>query len=681
MENITVIVQARCGSIRYPNKVLEKINKNYSLIEFLFLRLFKSKKINSFYLATTNNSEDSKLCKLFENSKVKVFRGNEENVLSRYYKIAKKDKSKIIVRVTGDCPFVDHRIIDKFINKINNKKLKKKLDYVSNTLEYTYPDGFDVEVFNFRSLELAYKNATSSHDKEHVTPYIKRNKKLKKFNFKLSKDFSNLRLSVDESKDLKLIKILLKKIQNVDFTMKDVINILNKNKDLLKINKDIINNQGSFVSKSFKYWQRAKKVIPGGNMLLSKRPEIFLPENWPTYYTKSKGCKIWGLDKKRYLDLSYMGVGTNILGYNNPQVNRSVSRAIISGNLTTLNNPDEIILAEKLIKIHKWADMVKFGRTGADANSIAIRLSRAFTKKELVIFCGYHGWNDWYLANNLVDKKVDQHLLKGIKTDGVSKSLKNSILAFKYNEINELINIVRNNKNKISSLIMEVSRNFKPKNNFLKKIRKICNDNKIILIFDECTTGFRYNLGGLHLQYGVNPDMATFGKAIGNGYGITAVLGKNKIMKKAKNTFVSSTFWTEKIGVSAALKTIEIMEKTKPWNKINRTGAFIKKKWKEICEKYNININISGLNAMPTFTFDENHQILKTYLTQEMLKKNILATNIIYVSTAHTQKIILDYFREFEIIIKKISKFKKKQIKSRSILKGPVSQSTFSRLN
>ena len=123
------------------------------------------------------------------------------------------------------------------------------------------------------------------------------------------------------------------------------------------------------------------------------------------------------------------------------------------------------------------------------------------------------------------------------------------------------------------------------------------------------------------------------------------------------------------------------MEKTKPWNKINRSGEFIKKKWKEICEKYNININISGLNAMPTFTFDNDHQVLKTYLTQEMLKKNILATNTIYVSTAHTRKIILNYLKEFEIIIKKISKFKKKQIKSKSILKGPVSQSTFSRLN
>ena len=376
-----------------------------------------------------------------------------------------------------------------------------------------------------------------------------------------------------------------------------------------------------------------------------------------------------------------MGVGTNILGYNNIQVNNSVSRAIKAGNLTTLNNPDEIILAEKLIDIHKWADMAKFARTGAEANSIAIRLSRAFTKKELVIFCGYHGWSDWYLANNLVDKKVDQHLLKGMKTEGVSKSLKNSILAFKYNDINELIKIVNKHKNKVSSLIMEVSRNFEPADNFLKKIRKICDDNKILLIFDECTTGFRYNLGGLHLKYGVNPDMATFGKAIGNGYGITVVLGKKKIMRQAKNTFISSTFWTEKIGVSAAIKTIEIMEKTKPWIKINKTGDYVKKKWKEITTKYNVGISIMGLNAMPTFIFDDNHEILKTYVTQEMLKKKILTTNTIYISTAHTIKLIKKYLKEFEIIIKKISQFKKSEISSKSILEGPVSVTTFGRLN
>jgi glutamate-1-semialdehyde 2,1-aminomutase len=681
MENITAIVQARCDSSRFPNKVLEKIYGDSTLIEFLFSRLFKSKKINNFFLATTKNKNDNKLCALFKNSIVKVFRGSENNVLSRYYKIAKKEKSNIIIRITGDCPFVDYRIIDRFIDKIHLKKNKKRFDYVSNTLKYTYPDGFDVEVFNFKSLELAFKNANSNYDKEHVTPYIKKSKNLRKFNFELSKNFSNLRFSVDEKEDLKLLKKILKELKNINFKMEDVLNVVKNKKNLLKINKNIVNNQGSKMLKSLKYWQRAKKVIPGGNMLLSKRPDIFLPMYWPTYYTKSQGCHVWGLDKKKYVDLSYMGVGTNILGYNNIQVNNSVFRAIKAGNLTTLNNPDEIILAEKLIDIHKWADMAKFARTGAEANSIAIRLSRAFTKKELVIFCGYHGWSDWYLANNLVDKKVDQHLLKGMKTEGVSKSLKNSILAFKYNDINELIKIVNKHKNKVSSLIMEVSRNFEPVDNFLKKIRKICDDNEILLIFDECTTGFRYNLGGLHLKYGVNPDMATFGKAIGNGYGITAVLGKKKIMKQAKNTFISSTFWTEKIGVSAAIKTIEIMEKTKPWIKINKTGNYIKKKWKEISLKYNVGINVLGLNAMPTFIFNDNHEILKTYMTQEMLKKNILTTNTIYISTAHSNKLIKKYLKEFEIIIKKISEFKKNEISSKSILEGPVSVTTFARLN
>jgi glutamate-1-semialdehyde 2,1-aminomutase len=681
MENITLIVQARCGSSRFPNKILQKIDQNFTLIEYLFKRLFGSKKINHFYLATTKKKEDDKLCDLFKNTRVKIFRGSENNVLSRYYNIAKKEKSKIIIRITGDCPFVDYKIIDKFIDKIQDRKDSNKFDYVSNTLENTYPDGFSVEVFNFNSIKLAYKNAYTKFDKEHVTPYIKRSKKINKFNFRLSKNLSHLRFSVDEIEDLIFIKKILKKLKNDSFDMKNILNILAKNKKLIKINKHIINNQGSNMSKGYKYWIRAKKLIPGGNMLLSKRPDIFLPNHWPTYYTKSKGCYIWDLDKKKYTDLSYMGVGTNILGYNHPEVNKSVLNAIKSGNLTTLNNPDEIFLAEKLIKMHQWSHMVKFARTGAEANSIAIRLSRAYTKKELVIFCGYHGWSDWYLANNLADKKVDQHLLKGIKIDGVSKSLKNSILAFKYNEIEELKKLIKKNNNKISALIMEVSRNYKPKNNFLDEIRKICNQNKIILIFDECTTGFRYNLGGLHLNYGVNPDLATFGKAIGNGYGITAILGKKKIMEKAKNTFISSTFWTEKLGVSAALKTIEIMENTKPWIKINKTGQFLKKKWKEISVKYKIGIKVIGLNAMPTFIFNNHHQILKTYFSQEMLKKNFLTSNTIYLSTTHTNKIINQYLIEFEKIFHKISKFNEQEIKSKNILEGPVSKSTFSRLN
>ena len=229
MENITVIVQARCGSLRFPDKIFKKNKKRlYSNRIFIFQDSLNQKKINNFFLATTKNKSDDKLCNLFKDSKVKIFRGDENNVLSRYYKIAKQNKSNIIIRITGDCPFVDYRIIDKFINKILSKKGKTKFDYVSNTLNYTYPDGFDVEVFNFKSLELAYKNAVTSHDKEHVTPYIKRNKSIKKFNFRLSKNLSHIRLSVDQKEDLNLIKKILNELKINNFKLEDVLNFLNK---------------------------------------------------------------------------------------------------------------------------------------------------------------------------------------------------------------------------------------------------------------------------------------------------------------------------------------------------------------------------------------------------------------------------------------------------------------------
>ena len=679
MEKITVIVQARCGSTRFPGKILKKIN-NTSLIEIIFKRLKKSKKINDFILATTTQKIDDSIEKIFFKTSIKVFRGSKNNVLSRYYEAAKKNKSEIIIRITGDCPLADPNIIDKMISILQ----KKKLDYISNTITYSYPDGLDVEVFTFKALEKCWKNSKTAYEKEHVTPYLKNEKLFKVFNLQYKEDLSKVRLSVDEPEDLVVINKIFKNFEkNIYFSSKQVINFINKNKSIMKINKKFKNNEGSALSIGTKMWRRANRVIPGGNMLLSKRPELFLPNYWPTYYVKSKDCFIWDLENKRYIDFSFMGVGTNILGYNNIQVNKAVTDAIKKGNLTTLNNPDEIKLAEKLISMHPWSEMVKFARTGAEANSIAIRLARAKTQKEIVLVCGYHGWHDWYLANNIDSKSLDKHLLSGLKTEGVSKSLRRTTVSFAYNDLESFKKIIKKNNNKIACVIMEVSRNHKPQNNFIQQIRKLTRKNNIILIFDECTSGFRGTFGGLHKIYKVYPDMATFGKALGNGYAITALLGKRSIMKEAKNTFISSTFWTEKIGVSAALKTLEIMEKKKSWVKIEIIGKKIKKKWIEISKKYDVKINVNGLDAMPSFMFEhKDHQALKTFFTQEMLKKKILATNVVYVSTTHTVKLLKIYFDNFDKIFKRISIIvKNKKYKVKNFLDGPISSSTFKRLN
>ena len=237
--------------------------------------------------------------------------------------------------------------------------------------------------------------------------------------------------------------------------------------------------------------------------------------------------------------------------------------------------------------------MARLARTGGEASAIAVRIARAASGKDKVAFCGYHGWHDWYLSANWNGtNSLQPHLLPGLNPTGVPKSLKNTSFPFTYNNFDELEEIV--SKHDIGLVKMEVTRNQQPKNNFLKKIRNLCNKNNIILMFDECSSGFRQSFGGLHKIYGVNPDMAWFGKAMGNGYGISAIIGKREIMDSAQNSFISSTFWTERSGPTAALKTLELMEKMKSWEIITKTGKNIQKQWKVLADRNNLNIQIAG---------------------------------------------------------------------------------------
>ena len=427
-------------------------------------------------------------------------------------------------------------------------------------------------------------------------------------------------------------------------------------------------------------WNKAKQIIPGGNMLLSKRAEMFLPDKWPAYFKKAKDCYIWDLDDNKYIDMSIMGIGTNILGYGNDEVDAAVQEVVEKGNMSTFNCSEEVYLAEKLIELHPWSEMVRFARTGGEANAIAIRIARASTGKENVAICGYHGWHDWYLAANLgKESSLDGHLLPGLKPKGVPRKLKDSIFPFKYNDLENLKYLIQNNN--IGIIKMEVSRSKQPSKGFLESIRSLATKNNIILIFDECTSGFRETLGGLHLKYGINPDLAILSKALGNGYAISAVIGKKEIMNSAQSTFISSTFWTERIGPTASLKTLEVMEREKSWEIITKTGELICKGWEELAEKYSLPIKISGLPALANFTFTIKDWLkYKTFITQEMLKKNFLANNLVYVSTQHDASIIDLYFENLEPIFSKISDCENGQ-NIDDLLEGEVCHSGFERLN
>ena len=391
---VVALVQARMGSTRLPNKVMKPIC-GMPMIEILLTRLSQAKEVDQIVVATSVDERNQPLVEHVRKLGYACEQGSENDVLDRFVQAARAHQADVVVRITGDCPLVDPGLVDEAIRRFK----AAGVDYFSNTNPPTYPDGLDIEVCTFKALEQASRETSKPFDREHVTPYLREPGRFNTASMQHSQDLSALRWTVDEPADFAVIEKVFQHFHpRTDFTWGEVLDLQHRQPDIFTINQHIIRNEGATMGTGQKLWKRAKQVIPGGNMLLSKRAEMFLPDQWPAYFSKAKGCKVWDLDGNEYIDMSIMGIGTNILGYGHPEVDDAVRKTIDAGNMSTLNCPEEVYLAEKLIELHPWADMVRFARSGGEANAIAIRIARAATGKDKVAICGYHGWHDWYLV-------------------------------------------------------------------------------------------------------------------------------------------------------------------------------------------------------------------------------------------------------------------------------------------
>lgn len=426
-------------------------------------------------------------------------------------------------------------------------------------------------------------------------------------------------------------------------------------------------------------WEKAKKIIPGGTQLLSKRAEMFLPGFWPAYYKKAKGAYVWDLDGNKLADMCYMGIGSCILGYADEKVDKAVIEAIQNGSMSTLNCHEDVELAELLLKINPWAQMVRYSRTGGEAMAIAVRAARAFSGKDTVAFCGYHGWHDWYLAANLSsNKNLDGHLLPGLNPLGVPRGLKGTALPFNYNKIEELEKIVQ--ENDIGTIVMEAVRDKPPENGFLKKARKIASDIGAVLIFDEVTSGWRLRVGGAHEIYGVRPDIAVYGKAMSNGYAMSAIVGKSEIMDVVQSSFISSTFWTERVGPVASIATIERLTEEKVPEKLIKTGRKIRNSWESLAKENDLDMVVEGIDSLPKMHFNvPDQQSIITFITQEMLAKGFLAAAPVYVCWKHDDSLIKSYMEALNDVFHELNKcLANNSLEKR--LKGPPAIKGFKRL-
>jgi len=390
---------------------------------------------------------------------------------------------------------------------------------------------------------------------------------------------------------------------------------------------------------------RGAARIPGMSQLLSKRPDRFSRGVWPGYYSRAKGAEVWDLDDNRYLDMSIGGIGATVLGYADPDVDGAVLEAIRNGVASSLNCPEEVELAELLCELHPWADMVRYTRGGGEAAAMAVRIARAATGREKVAFCGYHGWHDWYLAANLGEiDALDGHLMSGLPPAGVPRALRGTAFPFAYNDLNGLRALVDEHGSGLAAIIIEPVRNHEPEPSFLEGVRALADRCGTVLIVDEISAALRMNTGGAHLVYGLEPDMAVFSKSLGNGYPMSAVIGRAEVMEAAQKTFISSTNWTERTGPAAALATLAKHRATDAGAHLTRLGRMVQKGWRELANRWKLPLEVGGMAAMSHFSFfGDDAQARKAYFVQLMLDRGILASNLCYLMLAHTDADVARY--------------------------------------
>jgi glutamate-1-semialdehyde aminotransferase len=444
---------------------------------------------------------------------------------------------------------------------------------------------------------------------------------------------------------------------------------MSKNK---KISKDsLLKGRGQ------QLYKRAKELIPGGTQLLSKRPEMFAPDLWPSYYSKAKGSKVWDLDNNEFLDMSIMGVGACILGYADEDVDNFVMEAIKKGVSSSLNSPYEVELAEKYIELHPWFDMVRYCRSGGEAVSLAVRIARAKTKKDIVLFSGYHGWSDWYLAANLSNEKgLDGQLMPGLEPNGVPRGLTGTSIPFEFNDIDIVKNLIKGKEAEIAAIIVEPARGQDASISYLKELKELSQSIGAVLIFDEITSGFRICPGGIHRKYEVYPDMAVFAKSMANGYAMSAIFGTENVMQAAQSTFISSTNWTDAVGPAAALATLNKYMSKNAEDHIIDIGNKVKNVWQQASDEFHLPITISGLPTLGSFSFNDEHSnIMNTNFVIEMLKNNILGFRQFKPSLAHSDNDIETYKKSVRDIFEILS-----QKSNEELLSVDSAHSGFSRL-
>lgn len=626
-----LLIQARMGSLRFPGKVLAHLSGK-TILQWVVDACLKISTIDQVIVATSDSISDQPIVEWCIDKKISFFRGSELDVLMRFHDAAKKYNADVIVRITADCPLIDYNIVAQVLYLVSSGMV----DYACNTLPATWPDGLDCEAFTFKALEEAHLQAVRQSDREHVTTYMKNNQyKFKVLN--ISSPITGLqkhRWTVDTKEDLIFIEQLVNSSKNMATTY-DFLETLTNNPNIIQ--PKYRRNHGFETSlknenihcmdfqNSNALLESALKIIPLGTQTFSKSHIQYPKKQSPLFLTHGYGSRVWDIDGNEYIDL-VSGLLPNILGYNDSDINYAIQVQLQKGITFSLATELEVCLAEKLCQVIPSAEKVRFAKNGTDVTSAAVRIARAYTSRDKMIVCGYHGWQDWYIGTTTRNK-------------GIPKTVSELSISVPYNDLSRVEDLLKTEK--FAGIIMEPCNSIAPLNGYLQGVKDLCEKYGCLFIFDEVITGFRFALGGAQEYFGVTPHISCFGKAMGNGMPIAAVVGREDIMQEVEEIFFSGTFGGESLSIAASLATIEKIEKNKVISYLWLYGQSISDAIEQIIIKYNLMqvIKLCGYAPWKIFQFLDHpngtNQEIKTFFIQEMIFRGFLISSSLNINFSH----------------------------------------------
>jgi glutamate-1-semialdehyde aminotransferase/spore coat polysaccharide biosynthesis protein SpsF (cytidylyltransferase family) len=678
---IVAIVQARMGSSRLPGKTLADV-AGRPLLVHVVERVRKARRVDKVVVATTDQSSDDPIAALCRQGGIDCFRGSEDDVLDRFYRTARANTADSVVRITADCPLIDPAVIDKVIARFQ----VGDCDYVSNTIRYTYPDGLDTEVCSFAALEQAWGEAKKPSEREHVTPYL-RTEKFRSANVESESPvpLGKYRWTVDYPADLEFVRKIYEAFSgNEHFGYQDIFHLLKERPELATIQAETITNEGYYKSlyqqakpgaapkrplaHSQEWLERAKRVIPGCAQTFSKGYTQYVQGVAPVFLQRGKGCRVWDVDGNEYVDY-VQGLLPNILGYAHSEVNAAAAAQTQEGHSFSLPHPLEVQLAERLTRLIPCAEMVRFGKNGSDATSGAVRAARAFTRRDRIACCGYHGWQDWFIGSTT-------------RNAGVPQAVRQLTHPFIYNDLTNLEKVFNEHPGEFAAVIMEPVNFVEPLPGFLAAVKELAHKHGALLIFDEICTGFHFGLGGAQKLFGVTPDLACFGKAMGNGFPISCVLGRADVMRIFSEIFFSFTFAGEVASMAAAMKVLDILESTDALARMEANGRTLQDGVNAMVTQAGLSARIKAIGraqwSLLKFT-EENgtdSPLLKNLFQQEALKRGVLLLVTHNITAAHDTSAIHQTLEVYAEVIKTLAGWLQDSDPAR-FLEGPMTQPVF----